>query len=100
MVKQGALRSVRGELERERTRADKRERESGLYRGQLREEGIPHLQSSVDSAFGGGTVDATPGHHTGRTPGTPGTEAARGKFFAGEANRLQHAARTTIAQLR
>ena len=48
----------------------------------------------------GGRVDATPGRDGHHPPNTPGTEAARGQFFAGEANRLQHAARTTIAQLR
>ena len=40
---------------------------------------------------------ATPGR---TNPGTPGTEAARGRIYAGEANRLQQAARQTIAQLR
>ena len=76
--------------------------ESKMYSKQLREEGIPHLQTSVDTsrdngAFGQGKLNATPGR---TNPGTPGTEAARGRFYAGEANRLQQAARQTIAQLR
>jgi chromosome segregation ATPase len=104
-------RSLHKAIDEQRSRADRRENESQMYSKQLREEGIPHLQTSVDKshqnknnsngAFGrGGNINATPGRSSTDAPGTPGTEAARGQFYAGEANRLQQAARQTIAQLR
>jgi hypothetical protein len=108
---EGEVRGLRQDLHAETTRANKSKQTSTLYRSQLREEGIPLLQTSTDAstdaftdAF---TGDTTPGRRTTTTTNnhtnggaTPGTEAARGRFFAGEANRLQQAARQTIAQLR
>ena len=96
------IRGLTKNIDAQTNRADRRENESKMYSKQLREEGIPHLQTSVDTsrdngAFGKGKLNATPGR---TNPGTPGTEAARGRFYAGEANRLQQAARQTIAQLR
>ena len=93
------IRGLHAELEKERYNADRKGQKADLYSKQLRSEGLPVLDASVDqgrvssSAFGEKPLRSS-------SPGTPGTIQARGEFYAGEANRLQHAARQTIAQLR
>jgi hypothetical protein len=94
------IRGLQAQLEKERQRAEKKDQKAELYSKQLRSEGLPVLGASMDNtgkSRGGAFGEAPLGSSL---PGTPGTMQARGQFYAGEANRLQHAARQTIAQLR
>jgi hypothetical protein len=68
---EGEVRGLRHDLHVETTRANKSKQTSTLYRSQLREEGIPHLQTSTDAFTG----DTTPGRRT--TTNTTTTNTTR-----------------------
>ena len=77
------VRGLQSQLEKERQRAEKKDQKAELYSKQLRSEGLPVLDASVDNsgrnhgdggAFGGAPLGSS-------SPGTPGTMQARGSVL-------------------